>query len=68
MMTVFVFQMVQTHQKKFVRSEVHVLSTHGRRKEQRIEINLEMMALSGLIMTTMIISTGLVGKMVLTLE
>ena len=68
MMTVFVFQMVPTHQKKFVQSEVPALSTHGRKKEQRVEINLEMMALSGLIMTIMIISTGLVGKMALTLE
>ena len=67
-MIVFVFQMVLTHQKKFVQLEVPVLSTHGRKKEQRIGINLEMMALLGLIMTTMIISTGLVGKMVLILE
>ena len=64
MTTVFVYQMVLTHLKKYVRLEAHDLFTHGRKKEQKIETSLAMTELSDLIMTIMIISTGWVGMMV----
>ena len=62
-MIVFVFQTVLTHPKKYVQYGAHVPFILGRKKEQEIEINQEMMERSGLIMTITIISTGWVEMM-----
>ena len=64
MTTVFVYQMVLTHPKKYVRLEAHDLFILGRKKEQEIETSLAMTELSDLIMTIMIISIGWVVMMV----
>ena len=63
MTTVFVYQMVPTHPRKYVQLEAHDLFTLGRKKEQEIETSLAMMERSDLIMTIMITLTGWVATM-----